>query len=104
MYLKTTICYPHSQADEVGRKFLEVSEKMPDNESLGDIIARAAIKSRDGGIEVFSLVKINPGKMEDAINDTAQRMVEYRSIEGFNYTIDQYFEIEEGLALIGMGS
>jgi hypothetical protein len=103
IYLKTTICYPLSKADEVGRKFLVVSEKRPDNTSLGDIIARAAVKSVDEGIEVFSLLKVNNGKMDDAYNDAGQRMIEYRSIEGFSYTIETYFEVEEAMALIGLG-
>ena len=104
MYFKSTISYPLTKSDEVGRKFLEVSEKYTDNESLGDIIVRAAVQATDEGIQVFSLVKLNNGKTDDAYKDAAQRMVEYRSIEGFKYRFDVLFEVEEALALIGMGS
>ncbi|MBT7153579.1 MAG: hypothetical protein HN945_14170, partial [Deltaproteobacteria bacterium] len=65
MYFKSTISYPLTKSDEVGRKFLEVSEKYPDNESLGDIIVRAAVQATDEGIQVFSLVKLNNGKTDD---------------------------------------
>ncbi len=45
MYFKTTIWYPITKTDDIGKKFLEVSEKYPDDESIGEIVVRAAVSA-----------------------------------------------------------
>ena len=102
MYLITTSLYPSDKAPEVAERYLEAITKYPPDENLATEVVPAAVKSTHQGIKVVTIVEVKEGKLEEAINRTANRMVMFHSIAGFEHTVEIYFKVEEALTLIGM--
>ena len=42
------------------------------------------------------------GKLEEALNRTVNMMVMFQDVEGFEYSTDIHYKVEEALAMIGM--
>ena len=102
-YIITRIWYPPSKADEAAKKYLEVMEKYPPDESLGKLVVPVAISSTKDGLEGLSITEVEGGKLGDVFNRTVTMMVEFRNIEGFNYEIKAWSTAEEALERIGLG-
>ena len=101
-YIFTTSMYPSDKAPEVAKKYLEAITKYPPDGSLGTQIVPAAVKSTLQGIKTIGIIEVKKGKLEDAITMTENMMAMFFSIQGFEYTIDNYATVEEALKVIGM--
>ena len=102
MYLVVMSTYPNDKASEVGKTYLKVMQKYPDDPSIGEPTVLAAVKSNKDGINVISMSKIKKGKLEAAQQLAWNRMVMFNEIEDFRYTVDIWLEVTEALKLIGM--
>ena len=101
-YIITTSLYPSHKASEVAERYLEAIAKYPLDENFATEVVPAAVKSVHEGIKVTGIVDVKEGKLEDALNRTVNMMVMFQSIEGFRYTTEIHYKVEEALALIGM--
>ncbi|MEN8226367.1 MAG: hypothetical protein ABFS05_13510 [Bacteroidota bacterium] len=101
-YIITTSIYPSHKGPEVAERYLEAIAKYPPDENLGTEVVPAAVKSVHGGIKVTGISEAKEGKLEDALNRTVNMMVMFQDIEGFEYTTEIHYKVEEALALIGM--
>ena len=104
MYYMTIMWYPNDKANAVATKYLEVIEKIPFDESLGEQIIPAGIRPVKKGIEAIVIINVKEGKLEEVVKHTSKSMVEFRSIDGFRYENRILSSVEEALNLIGMGS
>ena len=102
-YIITRCWYPHHLADEVAKKYLEVMEKNPPDESISKTIVPVAVTSSKDGLETLTIDEAERQKVGDALNRDARIMTEFRNIEGFNYEIKSWATIEEALESIGLG-
>ncbi|NVM30664.1 MAG: hypothetical protein HWN65_17625 [Candidatus Helarchaeota archaeon] len=102
MYIVVRIRYPNDLAPEVGKKYLEVMQKYPDDPALGEPTVLAAVRSTQRGITVISMSKVKKGKTDEALAYAWKRMVEFNDIKGFRYTVETWLEVTEALKLIGM--
>jgi len=102
-YLITQSYFPPNKSDEVSKKYIELMEKYPPDESLGKQLVQSAVSSNRDGIIGMSITEVKQEKMFDASNRAAKMMVEFRTIEGFNYKIRFWQTVEEALEAIGMG-
>ena len=101
-YIITTSLYPSHKAPEVAERYLEAIAKYPLDENFATEVVPAAVKSVHEGIKVTGIVDVKEGKLEEALNRTVNMMVMFQSIEGFRYTTEIHYKVEEALALIGM--
>jgi len=102
-YLITQTWFPLSKADEVGKKYLEVLEKFPPDESLGKDLIPSAVTSDQNGLTSVSILEVKQDKMFDAFDRAAKSILEFRTIEGYNYNIRFWLTAEEALESIGLG-
>jgi len=101
-YLVTNSLYPSEKADEVGKIYLEALTKYPPDENLATEVVPSAIKTTHEGIKSIAISEVKKGKLEEAITYALKFMAMFLSVEGFEFTMDHYLTIEEGLAVIGM--
>ena len=102
-YIITRCWYPHHIADVVAKKYLEVMEKNPPDESISKTIVPAAVTSSKKGLEVLAINQVEREKVGEALNRDARMMAEFRKIEGFNYETKSWATVEEALETIGLG-
>ena len=102
MYTIITSSYPSDKAKEVAEKYMEVLGKYPPNTSLTTEIIPAAVKRTEKGIKVITVGQVKPGKLEEALIYLANANAMFNDIQGFEYSLDVYLSIEEGLATLGM--
>ena len=102
-YIVTRSWYPPHKLDEVVKKYLEVIEKYPPDETLGKQIVPAATTVSKDGLETFMVTEVDRQKVGDALEREKTVLVEFRNIEGFKYEIKTWSTAEEGLARLGAG-
>lgn len=102
-YIITRCWYPNHLADVVAKKYLEVMEKNPPDETISKTIVPAAITSTKDGLETLTIDEVESPKVGDAINRDTRIMAEFRNIEGFKYEIKTWAKVEEALESIGLG-
>jgi hypothetical protein len=100
--LVTTIWVPASKAIEVGKKFLEVSSKYPDDPSSGKSVLRVAVKTTKDGIKTMGITEIVKGKVEEVLANANEQMLLYSEIEGLRYKIETWMSGTEALPLVGL--
>jgi len=87
----------------VAKKYLEVIQKYPPDESIAKPVIPAAVTSAREGIEVLSVDEVKRQRIGDALERSVVFMTEFRNIPGFNYEIKTWSRVEEALARIGLG-
>jgi hypothetical protein len=96
--------YPPSKSDEVAKKYMEVMEKYPPDESIAKPVVPAAVKSTQEGLETLMIDSVERPKAGDAYNRAIRMMIEFRSIEEFRYEVKIWSTVEEALDAMGLGS
>jgi hypothetical protein len=102
-YVITRCWYPNHLVDEVAKKYIEIMEKYPPDESISKTIVPAAVSSTKNGIETISIDEVKSQKLADALEHDALFMAEYRNIKGFRYETKVWSTVEEAMKQIGMG-
>jgi hypothetical protein len=102
-YIITRCWYPPSKSDETAKKYLEILEKHPFDESLGKQVVPVAVTVSKDGFETLMIVEVEIPKVGDALEWAKRFMIEFRTVEGFNYEVKTWSTAAEGLARIGMG-
>ncbi len=101
-YIITTSWYPTDKSSEVAKRYFEMLEKYPADESLGEMIVPAAVTTTKQGIKVIVVSEIKEGKLEEALTYTGNQMAMFQDIVGFEYATRVYSLVTEALAMIGM--
>ena len=101
-YIITTSLYPSHKGPEVAERYLEAIAKYPPDENLATEVVPAAVKAGHTGIRVIGIAEVKEGKLEEALTRASNMMVMFQSIEGFEYSTEIHYKVEEALALIGM--
>ena len=101
-YIINTSVYPSDKAKEVAERYIEVIGKYPPDENTGTPVVPVAAKTTNQGLKVMTITEVKTGKLEDALNRAVNAMAMFNDIEGFEYTIDIYMTLSEGMATLGM--
>jgi hypothetical protein len=101
-YLVTTSTYPPEKASEAAETYFEALKKYPIDENLSTELVPAAVKSTAEGIKVVSFLEVKPGKLEEVLTRVTNFMVMFQRIQGYRYTTEIYYKVEEALAMIGL--
>ncbi len=102
-YIISRSWYPPSKMDETVKKYFEVMEKYPFDETLGKQIVQVATTTSKDGIETITITEVEQQKVGAALEWGKRFMMEFRSIEGFKYEIKVWSTAEEALARHGVG-
>ena len=102
-YIVVRSWYPNNKADEVAKKYMEVIEKYPPDESLTKEVVPVAVNVNKDGIETISIDEVERQKVGDALNRAGRILAEFRNISEYNYEIKTWAKVEEALETIGMG-
>lgn len=102
-YIIARCWYPNHIADQVAKKYLEVMEKYPPDESISKTVIPAAVNATKDGIETITIGQVERQKVGDALNRDVRIMAEFRNIEGFRYEVKSWATVEEALETIGLG-
>ena len=102
-YLISFTQWPSDKTAEVVKKGIESNKKFPPDESLGEgLIPGNAIKATKDGVKTISVLKVSKRKLEEAyLRSQAIGNFFALSIEGFEYTIEVWSNIDEAYSSIG---
>lgn len=95
--------WPHGKSEKVGKLYLEVMKKFPDDKSITKPILRSAIWATKDGMFSTTVSAIQPGKTKEAIDMAMKRLLMIsESLEGFKYEIHIANDLVEGMPIIGL--
>lgn len=102
-YLISFTKWPSHKAGEAAKKAYEQFKKFPTDESLGeDLTPGNAFKGSTEGINTIGILKVNKGKLEEAILYYQAILNFYgTSIEGFEYSLEVWATQDEAWSSIG---
>jgi hypothetical protein len=103
-YMIARTWYPPNKSDEIAKKYLEVMEKYPPDESIAKTVVPAAVKSSQEGLESIMIDEVERAKVGDAYKRAISMMIEFRNIEGFRYEVKIWSTVVEALDVMGLGS
>jgi hypothetical protein len=104
VYLVAETRYPANKAGEVGKKYLEVMKKYPQDKSISKPIIPSAIWVTHEGIHGLVVYSIMPGKVKEAMDMANNRLLMLSTIEGVRYDVRIAYELAEALPLIGLSA
>jgi hypothetical protein len=104
MYIMLTACYPPSKTDEVVKKYMEVIEQFPPDESIAAPVFPGGVWADDKGINSVQISEVKEGKFKEAMMRIARAAAQYRNIEGYRYHIRTLIGPEDALSIVGAGS
>jgi hypothetical protein len=99
--IMVTMGYPLTKMTDVAKKYFEVFKKFP-MKSFEKLLVNAVKMHDKEGSVVIVIIQVEKGKYEDSLTLVYKRMLEFSSIEGFNYKVETLWTVEESLALMGV--
>jgi len=97
--------WPHGQSEKVGKAYLDVMKKFPDDKSISKPILRSAIWAVKDGMFSTTVSAIQPGKVKESMDLAMKRLLTMaESIDGFKYEVHIAYDLVEGMPLIGLAA
>ena len=95
--------WPHGKSEEVGKIYLDVMKKFPDDKSITKPILRSAIWAEKEGMCSVIVSDIQPGKVKDSVDMAMKRLLmTSKNVEGFRFVIHIANDLVEGMPIIGL--
>jgi hypothetical protein len=105
MLLVTQHWWPHGQSAKVGKEYLNVMKKFPDDKSISKPILRSAIWSLKDGMFSTTISAIQPGKTKEAMDIAMNRLLMLaESVDGFKYEVHIAYDLVEGMPMVGLAA
>ena len=102
MYIVAETWFPAKNAGEVGKLYLEMMQKYPNDRAIAKPIIESSIRSVKDGIHALYVASIKPGKVKEAMDLQSNRLLMMASIEGYIYEIYITYDIVEAMPLVGL--
>jgi len=103
MLIVTQHWWPPGKSEEVGKGYLDVMKKFPDDKSITKPILRSAIWTEKEGICSVTVSEIQPGKVKESVDMAMKRLLMIsKNVEGFRYVIHIANDLVEGMPIIGL--
>jgi hypothetical protein len=94
--------YPAKVVRLVAQKYLEVMQKYPPDESLGEMVLAPVQTATKDGIHVIIGWECKDGKIKDSLMMLGKAQLMYADIEGYQWSMDTYVDVIEAYSMIGM--
>ena len=101
-YLVSFVKYPSHIASKVAKKYLELLQKFPPDDSLGENIIPSAVKVTDEGIRILGVTRVKKGKFEEAWKLAIEQRAFFIDVEGYESSLEVWATVEEALEALGM--
>jgi hypothetical protein len=101
-YIVVTTWAPLSLGKKVIETYAEVRKKFPVDKSLTKELVQGILKVEGGKSKSITISKVKEDMMNKALIRQQNAMVPFHEIEGFEYTIDVYFDFPETFSMLGM--
>jgi hypothetical protein len=98
MVIVSKVCYPPESARKLAERFMNAP-------TVPDYIRRKGpyIDSRTGtGVSTLSIFELDKSRLAEGLEFVANYMVHFFGVPGFTYEIKPYFDVAEGLKMLGM--
>ncbi|MFW9940132.1 MAG: hypothetical protein ACFFFT_03770 [Candidatus Thorarchaeota archaeon] len=102
MYILISVWYPPTKSMEVGKKYIEATQKFPEDETIYKTILEGGIMRTKNGIKAIQIHEILEGKLEEAFTRFNEVLQFFAEIEGFNSRIDTMGTVAEAMEVIGL--
>jgi len=102
VYILLTVWFPASKSLEIGKKALEVIEKVPEDETISKTILAGGLMRTKNGIKGISIYEVMEGKFEEAYSLAGDILAIYAEVEGVNSRIDTMTSAVEAMESIGL--
>jgi hypothetical protein len=105
MYIVTQHWWPHGVSTKVGKVYLEVMKKFPNDKTIAKPVVPSAIWNEKEGTFSTTIDAIQSGKVKEAMDLAMNRlMMLAESIDGFRYEIHIAYDLVEGMPLVGLAA
>ena len=94
--------WPASKSEQVGKLYLEVMQKYPEDNTISKPIVRSAVWGVKDGMHSIAVYSIKPGKVKEAMDISYNRLLMLASIEGYQYELNIAYDLVEAMPLIGL--
>ncbi|TES93716.1 MAG: hypothetical protein E3J90_14210 [Promethearchaeota archaeon] len=101
-YLLATVWFPPHKGEEVGKKFLEIMKKFPEDRSLGKTVLDGALMRTKYGIKAITISEVREGKLDDGLARINEILALYSEIEGVNTRVDTMATLVESMEMVGL--
>ena len=101
-YIVVTAWFPLNKGTETAEKYIEERKAFPPDKSLVKELVANALKVERDKVKSIYIAEVKEGKLNEALTRQQNAMIMYHDIEGYEYTIDVYFNIVEAMGMIGM--
>ena len=102
VYIIVVLTYPPHLADEIGKTYIEVMGKVPDDRSISKPVVRAAVEATMEGMKVTAIYDVKAGKIKEALDLATNRMLIFAKIKGLRYSLNTAYDATEAMGLLGM--
>ena len=102
VYLLATVWFPPHKGEEVGKKFLEIAKKFPEDRSLGKSVLDGALMRTKDGIKAITISEVKEGKLDDGLARISEILALYSEIEGVNSRVDTMATLVESMEMVGL--
>ena len=98
MILISNVTYPPAATREVTKRYL-TAPILPEY-----IVKKGPYISADisGGMHSITYYELANNRLADGMKAVAESLSVYADIPGYNYELKPYFELEEGLGILGL--
>jgi len=101
-YIVVSAKYPSHIGVEAGKKYLEALQKFPPGSGPGETIIPAAVRGTKDGVQVFSVTQVKDEEFVEAWRYIGNMMALFLEVEGLEYTMELWAEVQDALELVGM--
>jgi hypothetical protein len=98
MILITNVTYPAESARDIAKRYLTAPVLPSFLKKHGPYVTT----SIENGINSITFYELDNSRLAQGIQILGDNMAVYFGVPGFAYDIKPYFELEEGLKMIGM--
>jgi hypothetical protein len=84
-----------------GQRYIEVMQKYPPDESLGEVALGPIFQTTRDGVHAIYVWKCKDGKVKDSLMMLSKAMFMYADLEGYQYAIETFVDVTEAYAIIG---
>ena len=103
VYIITEHWWPPGKSEEVGKIYLEVMQKFPDDRSITKPVIQSAVWSVPEGMHSITVGSVQPGKGKEAMDIATNRLIMLgKTIEEFRYTVNIAYDLVEAMPFVGL--
>ena len=95
VYIVVKSFYPSHIQEKLTERYIEMLQKFPPDNSLGEQVVPLAAKATKDGYETLGVTLVKEGKFDEALIRTGAALSMFADIEGFEHSIEAWVTYQE---------